>query len=334
VIVAENIPLAHRRELIMVKQVQLGGLTVSAEGLGCMGMSSVYGAADWDESVATIRRGLDLGVSLIDTANAYGQGHNEVLVGRAVTGRRDEVQLATKVGMDFTTARGKAVIRNDPGYIKAAADASLLRLGTDVIDLYYLHRVNPEVPLEDSVGALAELAREGKVRYIGLSEVTGDQLRAAHAVHPVAAVQSEYSLWTRDPETTVAEAARELGAGLVAYSPLGRGFLTGTVDTTGLAANDGRRRLARFSADAAAANQAIADTVRKIAEAKGVTAGQVAIAWTAAQSVRLGIPVVPIPGTKRVKWIEENAAALDVLLTESDLAALEPLAAQVTGARY
>jgi aryl-alcohol dehydrogenase-like predicted oxidoreductase len=334
VIVAENIPLAHRRELIMVKQVQLGGLTVSAEGLGCMGMSSVYGAADWDESVATIRRGLDLGVSLIDTANAYGQGHNEVLVGRAVTGRRDEVQLATKVGMDFTTARGKAVIRNDPGYIKAAADASLLRLGTDVIDLYYLHRVNPEVPLEDSVGALADLAREGKVRYIGLSEVTGDQLRSAHAVHPVAAVQSEYSLWTRDPETTVAEAARELGAGLVAYSPLGRGFLTGTVDTTALTANDGRRRLARFSADAAAANQAIADTVRKIAEAKGVTAGQVAIAWTAAQSVRLGIPVVPIPGTKRVKWIEENAAALDVLLTESDLAALEPLAGQVTGARY
>ena len=318
----------------MVKQVQLGGLTVSAEGLGCMGMSSVYDAADWDESVATVRRGLDLGVSLIDTANAYGQGHNEVLVGRAVTGRRDEVQLATKVGMDFTTARGKAVIRNDPGYIKAAADASLLRLGTDVIDLYYLHRVNPEVPLEDSVGALAELAREGKVRYIGLSEVTGDQLRAAHAVHPVAAVQSEYSLWTRDPETTVAEAARELGAGLVAYSPLGRGFLTGTVDTTALTANDGRRRLARFSADAAAANQAIADTVRKIAEAKGVTAGQVAIAWTAAQSVRLGIPVVPIPGTKRVKWIEENAAALDVLLTDSDLAALEPLADQVTGARY
>jgi aryl-alcohol dehydrogenase-like predicted oxidoreductase len=334
VIVEENIPLAPGRELIMVKQVQLGGLTVSAEGLGCMGMSSVYGAADWDESIATIRRGLDLGVSLIDTANAYGQGHNEVLVGRAVTGRRDEVQLATKVGMDFTTARGKAVIRNDPGYIKAAADASLLRLGTDVIDLYYLHRVNPEVPLEDSVGALAELAREGKVRYIGLSEVTGDQLRAAHAVHPVAAVQSEYSLWTRDPETTVAEAARELGAGLVAYSPLGRGFLTGTVDTTALAANDGRRRLARFSADAAAANQAIADTVRKIAEAKGVTAGQVAIAWTAAQSVRLGIPVVPIPGTKRVKWIEENAAALDLLLTDSDLAALEPLAAQVTGARY
>jgi aryl-alcohol dehydrogenase-like predicted oxidoreductase len=318
----------------MMKQVQLGGLTVSAEGLGCMGMSSVYGPADWDESVATIRRAIDLGVTFIDTADAYGIGHNEVLVGRAFAGRRDEVRLATKVGMDFTTGRGKVVIRNDPDYIKAAADASLLRLGTDHIDLYYLHRVNPQVPLSDSVGALAELVQEGKVRHIGLSEVTGEQLRAAHAIHPIAAVQSEYSLWTRDPETTVADAARELSVGLVAYSPLGRGFLTGTVDTAALAANDGRRRLARFSDDAAAANQAITDEVRKIAEAKGVTAGQIAIAWVAAQGARLGIPVVPIPGTKRVKWIEQNAAALDIQLTADDLAALDPLAAQVAGARY
>jgi aryl-alcohol dehydrogenase-like predicted oxidoreductase len=334
VIVKGNTPLDHEKGIIMMNQVRLGGLTVSAEGLGCMGMSSVYGAADWDESVATIRRALDLGVTLIDTASSYGQGHNEVLVGRAVAGRRDEAQLATKVGMDFSTARGKVVIRNEPDYIKAAADASLLRLGTDVIDLYYLHRVNPEVPLADSVGALAELVKEGKVREIGLSEVTGEQLRAAHAVHPVAAVQSEYSLWTRDPETTVAAAARELGVGLVAYSPLGRGFLTGTVDATALAANDGRRRLARFAGDAAAANRAIADTVREIADAKGVTAGQVAIAWTAARGGRLGIQVVPIPGTKRVRWIEQNAAALDVQLTGSELAALEPLAARVTGARY
>jgi aryl-alcohol dehydrogenase-like predicted oxidoreductase len=317
-----------------MKQVPLGSLTVSAEGLGCMGMSSVYGAADWDESVATIRRAVDLGVTFIDTASAYGIGHNEVLIGRAVAGRRGEVQLATKAGMDFSTGRGKVVIRNDPDYIKAAADASLLRLGTDVIDLYYLHRVNPEVPLADSVGALADLVREGKVRHIGLSEVTGEQLRAAHAIHPVTAVQSEYSLWTRDPETAVAEAARDLGVGLVAYSPLGRGFLTGTVDTAALAAGDGRRRLARFSGDAATANQAIADTVRGIADAKGATAGQVAIAWVAAQATRLGVPVVPIPGTKRVKWIEQNAAALDVQLTDSDLAALAPLAAQVTGARY
>ncbi len=317
-----------------MKQVQLGGLTVSAEGLGCMGMSSVYGAADWDESVATIRRALDLGVTLIDTANAYGIGHNEVLVGRAIAGRRDEVQVATKVGIDLTTGRGRVVVRNDPSYIKAAADASLLRLGTEVIDLYYLHRVDPEVPLADSVGALGELVQEGKVRHIGLSEVTGEQLRTAHEVHAVAAVQSEYSLWTRNPETVVAGVARDLGVGLVAYSPIGRGFLTGTVDVAALTAGDMRRRLARFADDAAAANQAIVDAVRKIAEAKGVTAGQVAVAWVAAQSGRLGIPVVPIPGTKRVKWIEQNAAALDVELTADDLAALEPLAAQVAGARY
>jgi aryl-alcohol dehydrogenase-like predicted oxidoreductase len=297
-------------------------------------MSDYYGPTDWDESIATIRRALDLGVTMLDTADIYGQGHNEVLVGRAIAGRRDEVQVATKVGMDFTTGRGKVVIRNDPDYIKAAADASLLRLGTDVIDLYYLHRVDPDVPLADSVGALAGLVQEGKVRHIGLSEVTGEQLRAAHAVHPVAAVQSEYSLWTRDPETVVADAARDLGVGLVAYSPLGRGFLTGTIDAGALAADDGRRRLSRFADDAAAANQVITDAVRKVAEAKRVTAGQIAIAWVAAQSGRLGIPVVPIPGTKRVKWIEQNAAALDLELTADDLAALEPLATQVVGARY
>ncbi len=317
-----------------MKQVQLGGLTVSAEGLGCMGMSSVYGAAGWDESVATIRRALDLGVTLIDTANAYGAGHNEVLVGRAIAGRRDEAQLATKVGMDFTTGRGKVVIRNDPDYIKAAADASLLRFGTDRIDLYYLHRVSPDVPLDDSVGALADLVAEGKVRHIGLSEVTGEQLRAAHAIHPVAAVQSEYSLWTRDPETVVADAARDLGVGLVAYSPLGRGFLTGTVDPATLAASDGRRHLPRFTDSAALANRAITDAVRKVAEVRGASAGQVAIAWAFAQGGRLGIPVIPIPGTKRVKWIEQNAAALDLELTPGDLGALEPLAAQVVGARY
>lgn len=317
-----------------MKSVSLGGLTVSAEGLGCMGMSSVYGAADWAESIATIRRALDLGVTLIDTAAAYGIGHNEVLVGRAIAGRREEVQLATKFGMDLTAARGKVVIRNDPDAIKAAADASLLRLGTDYIDLFYLHRVDPEVPFEDSVGALAELVQEGKVRHIGLSEVTGDQLRAAHRIHPIAAVQSEYSLWTRDPETVVAEAARELGVGLVAYSPLGRGFLTGTVDPAHLAPSDGRRRLARFTDEAAAANQAIADEVRRIAERRGVAAAQVAIAWVAARSEKLGIPVVPIPGTKRVSWIEQNAAALQVQLTAEDIGALDDLAGRVVGARY
>ncbi|MEW2546336.1 aldo/keto reductase [Streptomyces sp. NPDC047002] len=312
----------------------LGGMATSAQGLGCMGMSAVYGAADWDASTAAIRRALDLGVTLVDTAAAYGAGHNEVLVGRAVAGRRDGVQLATKAGMDFSTGRGKVVIRNDPEYLKAACDASLLRLGTDVIDLYYLHRVDPEVPLADSVGALSELVAEGKVRHIGLSEVTGEQLRAAHAVHPVAAVQSEYSLWTRDPEHTVAAAARELGVGLVAYAPLGRGFLTGTVDADALAADDGRRRLARFTRDAALANRRIADTVEEIADGVGATAAQVALAWVAAQSGRLGVPVVPVPGTKRVRWVEQNAGALDVELTPADLATLDGLAEQVVGARY
>ncbi|MFI6350060.1 aldo/keto reductase [Streptomyces sp. NPDC050560] len=317
-----------------MERVRLGGLTVSAQGLGCMGMSAVYGAADWDESVRTVRRALDLGVTLIDTANAYGAGHNEVLVGRAVAGRRDRVQLATKVGMDFSTGRGKVVVRNDPAYIKAAADASLLRLGTDRIDLYYLHRVEPDVPLAESVGALAGLVAEGKVRHIGLSEVTGEQLRAAHAVHPVAAVQSEYSLWTRDPETVVVDAARELGVGLVAYAPLGRGFLTGTVDSARLAADDGRRRLARFAPDAASANRALVDEVARIAAAAGAAPAQVALAWVAARGARLGVPVVPIPGTKRPRWVEQNAAALDVVLSPEDHAALDRLASRVTGARY
>jgi aryl-alcohol dehydrogenase-like predicted oxidoreductase len=317
-----------------MKRVNLGDLIVSAEGLGCMGMSSVYGAADWDESVATIQRAIELGVTHIDTANAYGIGHNEVLVGRAVKDHRDQVTIATKVGMDFTTGRGKVVIKNGPDYVKAAADASLLRLGTDVIDLYYLHRVNCEVPLQDTIGAMAELVAEGKVRHIGLSEVTGEQLRTAYAVHPIAAVQSEYSLWTRDPETTVAEIAKELSVGLVAYSPLGRGFLTGTVDIAALASNDGRRRLARFNADNADANRAITDAVQQIAEVKGATASQIAIAWVAAQGEKLGTTVVPIPGTKRVKWIEQNAAALDIELTPDDLAVLDRLAAKVSGARY
>ena len=317
-----------------MKQVSLHGLTVSAQGLGCMGMSSVYGTADWEESTATIRRAVDLGVSHIDTANAYGAGHNEVLVGRAVAGRRAEVTIATKVGMDFTAARGKVVINNHPDYIKAAADASLLRLGTDVIDLYYLHRVDPAVPLQDSVGAMAALVAEGKVRHLGLSEVTAEQLRTAHAVHPITAVQSEYSLWTRDPETTVADAAKELGVALIAYSPLGRGFLTGTVETTELPADDGRRRLARFTAANAAANQGLVDAVRQIADAKGATAAQVAIAWVAAQGAKLGVPVIPIPGTKRVKWVEQNIAALEVELTTEDLTRLQGLASQVSGARY
>ena len=317
-----------------MRSVSLGGLEVSAQGLGCMGMSEWYGETDWDSSIATIHRALDLGVTFIDTADIYGAGHNEVLVGRAISGRRDEVQLATKFGIDRSGGDDKRVIRGERGYVKRACESSLTRLGVDVIDLYYLHRPPQTAQIEETVGAMAELVAEGKVRYLGLSEVDNDLLRRAYAVHPIAAVQSEYSLWARDPETTVLDALRELGAGLVSYSPLGRGFLTGTVDVAALDEKDFRGHNPRFTGAAGAANQAIADAVRGVAEAKGVTQAQVALAWVHAQGERLGIPVVPIPGTKRVKWLEQNVAALDVTLTPGELAVLDPLGDQVVGSRY
>jgi len=317
-----------------VHKVSLGELAVSAQGLGCMGMSEWYGPADWDSSIATIHRALDLGVTLLDTADAYGAGHNEVLVGRAISGRRDEVQLATKFGIDRSGGDDKRVIRGERGYVKRACDSSLLRLGVDVIDLYYLHRPPQTAEIEETVGAMAELVAEGKVRELGLSEVDSDLLRRASAVHPIAAVQSEYSLWARDPETSVLDALRELNVGLVSYAPLGRGFLTGTVDVSALDARDFRSRNPRFLGDAGAANQAIAAAVREVAEAKGVTPAQVALAWVHAQGERLAVPVVPIPGTKRVSWLEQNVAALDVTLTADELAVLDPLGDQVVGARY
>jgi aryl-alcohol dehydrogenase-like predicted oxidoreductase len=317
-----------------MRDVSLGELTVSAQGLGCMGMSEWYGQADWDTSIETIHRALDLGVTLIDTADVYGAGHNEVLVGRAITGRRDEVQLATKFGIDRSGGDDKRVIRGERGYVKRACESSLTRLGVDVIDLYYLHRPPQTAEIEETVGAMAELVAEGKVRYLGLSEADSSLLRRAHAVHPITAVQSEYSLWARDPEKTVLDALRELGVGLVAYSPLGRGFLTGTVDVATLDARDFRSRNPRFTGDALQANQAIADAVRSVADAKGVAPAQVALAWVHGQGERLGIPLVPIPGTKRVKWLEQNVAALGITLTADELAVLDPLGDKVVGARY
>ena len=311
-------------------RIDIGGLEVSAQGLGCMGMSEWYGPADWDSSIATISRALELGVTFLDTANVYGDGHNEVLVGRAIAGRRDEVQLATKFGIDRTAGDDKRVIRGERGYVKRSCESSLLRLGVDHIDLYYLHRPPQTAEIEETVGAMAELVAEGKVRYLGLSEVDEPLLRRAHAVHPIAAVQSEYSLWTRDPEA-LAPAMAELGIGLVPYSPLGRGYLTGTVDVSSLGAKDFRTRSPRFAGDA---NAAIADTVRRVASRLGAEPAQVALAWVSGQRARLGIPVVPIPGTKRVRWLEQNVGALDLVLDEQALAELDPLGDQVVGARY
>src|SRR5271163_1292286 len=251
-----------------MRTTKLGDLTVSAQGLGCMGMSEWYGATDWDESIATINRALDLGVTFIDTADIYGAGHNEVLVGRGIAHRRDEVQLATKFGIDRSAGDAHRVIRGEHDYVKRACEASLTRLGVEVIDLYYLHRPPQTAEIEETVGAMAELVAEGKVRYLGLSEVNNDLLRRASAVHPITAVQSEYSLWTRDVETEVLDALRELNVGLVPYSPLGRGFLTGAVDISALDSTDFRASNPRFAGQAGTANQAIAETVREVAQAK------------------------------------------------------------------
>ena len=317
----------------MIERVRLGELEVSGQGLGCMGMSEWYGEADWDASIATIHRALELGVTFLDTANVYGSGHNEVLVGRALHDRRAGVQLATKFGIDRSAGDGERLWRGEPRYAKQCCTESLTRLGVDVIDLYYLHRPPQDVPIEETVGAMAELVAEGKVRYLGLSEVSAELLRRAHGVHPITAVQSEYSLWTRDAEAVTPTMA-ELGIGLVPYSPLGRGFLTGTVDVAALDENDFRGRNPRFTGEAGRSNQAIVQAVRAVAERHAMSPAQIALAWVQAQSGRLGVPVVPIPGTKRIKWLEENVAASDIELTEQDLAELDPLGEQVVGARY
>jgi len=312
------------------RELGKSGLIVSMQGLGCMGMSQSYGAADPEESDATIHRALDLGITFFDTADVYGDGHNESLVGRALGARRTEIVLATK----FSLARnddGSMRIDGRPEYIRSAIDASLTRLGTDYVDLYYQHRVDPNVAIEDTVGAMSELVEAGKVRYLGLSEASSHTLERAAAVHPIAALQSEYSLWTRDLEDDVIPTARRLGIGLVPFSPLGRGFLTGAIKSPAdFGDDDFRKNSPRFVGENFDRNLALVDQVRELAAAKGCTVGQIALAWVLAQ----GEDVVPIPGTKRRTYLEENVGACEVSLSDDDLARLDALAPETSGARY
>jgi aryl-alcohol dehydrogenase-like predicted oxidoreductase len=315
------------------RRVGRQGLQTSAIGLGCMGMSEFYGSANEDDAIRTIQRALELGVDFLDTADAYGPFANEKLVGRAIRDRRDEVVLATKFG-NVRSAEGKRLgVRGDRLYVLAACDASLERLGTDYIDLYYQHRVDPNVPIEETVGAMAELVQAGKVRHLGLSEAAPETMRRAHAVHPIAALQSEYSLWTRDPENEVLPTVRELGIGFVAYSPLGRGFLSGRFRSPAdLPEGDFRRENPRFQGENFNRNLELVERFEELAAEKDVTPGQLVLAWVLAQ----GDDIVPIPGTTSVAHLEENVAALELELTDDDLRELEsvfPLGA-AAGDRY
>jgi aryl-alcohol dehydrogenase-like predicted oxidoreductase len=309
------------------------GLTVSELGLGCMGMSEFYGTGDEAESIATIHRALELGVTLLDTADMYGPFTNEQLVGKAIASHRDRVVLATKFGIQRSEDSGFRGINGSPDYVHQACDASLQRLGIDYIDLYYLHRVDPKVPIEDTVGAMAELVQQGKVRYIGISEAAPATIRRAHVVHPITALQTEYSLWSRDPEDEILPTVRELGIGFVAYSPLGRGFLSGSITSPDdLAADDFRRNSPRFQGENFNKNLQLVERVKEIAGEKGVTPGQLAIAWLLAQ----GDDIVPIPGTKRRAYLEENVAAVDITLNQAELDRINELAPKnvAAGDRY
>jgi aryl-alcohol dehydrogenase-like predicted oxidoreductase len=301
-----------------------------------MGMSHAYGPSDETESLAVLDRALELGVTFWDTSDSYGTGANEELLARALAGRRDQVTLATKFGI--VSAPGVHTVqrvRGDAAYVRQACEASLRRLGTDVIDLYYQHRVDVTVPIEETVGAMAELVAAGKVRHLGLSEVTASELRRAHAIHPIAAVQSEWSLWSRDVEEAVVPTCGELGVGFVSYSPLGRGFLTGTLDTLdGLAGDDFRRSQPRLQESTIAVNRGLVGEVRAVAAEAGIPAAQVALAWVHHRGEIWNLPVVPIPGTRRVRWLEQNAAAVDVVLPPEAIERLDGLAARVVGDRH